>query len=431
MYTGPYTLLAPEWYDFMAVTLGLGRGDGIHLDGRNPVLTAAIENNGFEAIEGTVSWRVHHETWRMSERGGALSSKTVKHTFRPGSDTSVTNRFHPPAPGFYHVTCAFTREGGDRALSRSMLMGFAPESAGRPPDAPGTLKAFWDEARAELAAVDPMFKLIPRPEHSTPHIDCYLVEMRSLGDVRIRGWYEVPKTPGPHPALLRVPGYTGRMQPAGRFKDMIILSLDIRGHGNSQDDVPGGKPEFLLRGIDDPKSYFYRGAYMDCIRGLDFLASRDEVDPKRLGVTGGSQGGMLSLATAALDARVMLCAPDIPYVIDSGRAFDITEWPGSIIRDWLVRNPDTCTMAGIHDVLGFFDPKNLAGWIRCPVFMGIGLQDSVCPAPTNFAAYNLITSEKQCRVYPFAGHGLPGEHYVEQSAWIRATFAGRRQRPSL
>jgi cephalosporin-C deacetylase len=426
MYTGPYTLLAPAWNDFMAVELGLGRGDGIYPNGKSAALTAVIENNGFEEIKGAVSWRVHNETWRMSERGDALVATRKKQTVRPGKDTSVTHQFQPPAPGFYHVTCTFTREGKDKTLSQSMMLGFAPEDANRPSDAPETMKAFWDEARAELATVDPMFKMTPSPEHSTPDIDCYLVEMRSLGDVRIRGWYEVPKTPGPHPALLRVPGYTSNMQPAGNLQDMIVLSLNIRGHGNSQDDVPGGKPDFLLRGIDDPKSYFYRGAYMDCIRGLDFLASRSEVDTKRLGVTGGSQGGMLSLTTAALDPRIMLCAPDIPYVIDSFRAFDITEWPGSVFRDWLVQDPAAHTQAQAREVLRFFDPKNLAGWIRCPVFMGVGLQDTVCPAPTNFAAYNRITAEKQYRVYPFAGHGLPGKHYIEQLAWIRSQFAKGR-----
>ena len=58
-----------------------------------------------------------------------------------------------------------------------------------------------------------------------------------------------------------------------------------------------------------------------------------------------------------------------------------------------------------------------------PVFMGVGLQDPVTPAPTNFAAYNQITASKKYRVYPFAGHGLPEEHYIEQIAWIRSQFS--------
>ena len=156
---------------------------------------------------------------------------------------------------------------------------------------------------------------------------------------------------------------------------------------------------------------------MDCLRGLDFLATRSEVDTQRMGITGGSQGGMLSLATAALDSRVMLCAPDIPFVIDSFRAFDTTEWPGSMFRNVFKKNLVDRSTA--RNILRYFDPKNLAGQIKCPVFMGVGLQDPVTPAPTNFAAYNQIKAPKDYRVYPFAGHGLPSKHYFEQLAWIR------------
>jgi cephalosporin-C deacetylase-like acetyl esterase len=426
MHAGPYALVAPAWNQYMAIEMGLGRGDGIYVDSKSAKLSAEIRNDSFENMKGAISWRIENETWREDQRGDPLAQKSKARKI--GTDQSITTsyRFRPPAPGFYHVTCTFTREGQEESVSQSMMMGFSPEKAVRPTDAPENLKPFWDETKAELAAVAPEFKVTPSPGHSTPDIDCYLVEMRSLGNVRIRGWYEVPKAPGPHPALLRVPGYTGNMQPARYFNDMIVLSLNIRGHGNSQDDVPGGWPDFILRGIGDPKTYFYRGAYMDCLRGLDFLASRPEVDSKRLGVTGGSQGGMLSLATAALDQRVMLSAPDIPFVMDSYRGFAITPWPGSVIRDWIDHDPQNNTWEHASELGRFFDPKNLAPWIQCPVFMGIGLQDPVCPAPTNFAAYNQITTEKQYRVYPFAGHGVPQRHNIEKIAWIRKQFASRQ-----
>ena len=137
--------------------------------------------------------------------------------------------------------------------------------------------------------------------------------MRSLGDVRIRGWFEVPKSAGPHPVLLRVPGYTQGMQPTQSIPDMAVLSLNIRGHGNSTDDEPGyywwGPGDYLLRGLDDPQKFFYRGAIMDCLRGVDFVTSRPEADAKRIAITGGSQGGMLSFAAAARDKRIALSAP--------------------------------------------------------------------------------------------------------------------------
>lgn len=61
--------------------------------------------------------------------------------------------------------------------------------------------------------------------------------MRSYGNIRVRGWYEVPKTKGPHPVVWRVPGYGSNMKPIGRFKDVIVFSFNPSGHGNSQEDI--------------------------------------------------------------------------------------------------------------------------------------------------------------------------------------------------
>jgi len=307
------------------------------------------------------------------------------------------------------------------------MRGYAPEKMDRPPEAPKDLRAFWDETIAELATVAPQYKVEPSPEWSTEQTDCFLVEMRSLGDVRIRGWFEVPKSPGPHPVLLRVPGYTQGMMPTQSIPDMAVLSLNIRGHGNSTDDEPGyywwGPGDYLLRGLDDPQKFFYRGAIMDCLRGVDFVASRPEVDAKRIVITGGSQGGMLSFVTAALDKRIALSAPDIPFVVDSMKGFEMTYWPGSIMWGWLGRDPahNTWELAGA--TFSYVDPKNLAGWVGCPVFMGVGLQDQAAPAPTAFAAYNQVRGPKEYRVYPEAGHSTPPEHDVAKMAWIRERFA--------
>lgn len=47
----------------------------------------------------------------------------------------------------------------------------------------------------------------------------------------------------------------------------------------------------------------------NCIRALDYLESRPEVDPKRLGVTGRSGGGAYSWWIAALDERIQCAVP--------------------------------------------------------------------------------------------------------------------------
>ena len=116
--------------------------------------------------------------------------------------------------------------------------------------------------------------------------------MRSVEQVRIRGWFEVPKGKGPYPVVLRVPGYTQTMMPVQSISDMAVFSLNIRGHGNSTDDEPAynwwGPGDYVLRGIHTPEKYFYRAAILDCVKALDFLTTLPKVDPKRIAITGGS-----------------------------------------------------------------------------------------------------------------------------------------------
>ena len=243
--------------------------------------------------------------------------------------------------------------------------------------------------------------------------------MRSLGSVRVSGWYEVPKSPGPHPAVLRFPGYGQNMRPIARFDDMAAFSFNVRGHGNSKEDIAGKPQDYWIRGLDDKDTYYYRGAYMDCIRAMDFLCSRKEVDPKRIAVIGGSQGGGLSLATAAMDKRVSLCAPGIPFLTNWEKYFRTTHWPE--MNKWIAAQ-DQRTWDSTLKTLSYFDTMNMGPWIHCPVFMGVGLQDSICPPPTNFAVYNRVKGVKQYQVYPQANHSLGPQHHKLVFDWIRTNF---------
>ena len=64
----------------------------------------------------------------------------------------------------------------------------------------------------------------------------------------------------------------------------------------------------------------------------------------------------------------------------------------------------------IFTKLGYVDVQHLAPRIRGEVLMTVGLMDETCPASTQFAAYNKITSKKSLRIYPdFAHELLPGQ----------------------
>ena len=241
--------------------------------------------------------------------------------------------------------------------------------------------------------------------------------MRSLGNVRVGGWYQKPKAAGQHPALLRVPGYTQAMFPMEEVTENVaILSFNVRAHGNSQQDIKGQPTDYWIRGLDNKEGYFYQGCYADCVRAIDFLQSREEVDASRIGVTGASQGGGLSLATAALDSRITACAPDIPFLCDWVRYFKTTESPE--IHEWIAENPER-TWESTLRTMSYFDVLNLADRIRCPVFLGLGLQDEVCPPATIFSVYNrLNVPKKEFHIYPKAGHWVGAPHHQLKRDWL-------------
>lgn len=323
------------------------------------------------------------------------------------------------APGFY--TLIVSMKSNLLNSSQVFRFGIEPEKIVSPANRAADFENFWVRAKNELAAVDPQFKLIHNDSLSSTKRDVYLVEMRSLDNVLIRGWYAKPKAVGKFPAILHLQGYSSNMQMNWGYpdNDMAVFMLNIRGHGNSRDEINPGFPGFLQYNIKDRERYIYRGAYMDCIRAVDFLCSRQEVDTRYLVVEGGSQGGAMSIVTAALDnQRIKLCIPAVPFLSDFPDYFKVANWPANEFDTYLKKHPET-SWTKIFENLSYFDVKNLAGWIKCPVYMSVGLKDTTCPPHINFAAYNQITSPKSYFVYPESGHGLPSEYANAKYTWMR------------
>ncbi|NLE35695.1 MAG: acetylxylan esterase [Bacteroidales bacterium] len=322
-------------------------------------------------------------------------------------------------PGFYKATLSLESRMGNKKYSFNF--GYEPEKIVSPADPQPDFAEFWQRAKDELAGVDPQYKMIRIDSLCTETHNIYLVEMRSLGNALIRGWYSVPVKPGRYPAIMQVPGYSSVMAPSyvNYGDDVIGFALNIRGHGNSTDNVNPGFPGYILTNLGDKEKYIYRGAYMDCVRGIDFLCSRPEVDASRIAVEGASQGGALTFATAALaNDRIAVCAPQVPFLSDFKDYFRVANWPGNEFVE-LVEHKKALTWDQAYYTLSYFDIKNLAHMIKAPLIMGVGLMDEVCPPHINFAAYNLVTAEKKYIVYPSAGHGLPDHFYNAKMDWIR------------
>jgi cephalosporin-C deacetylase len=272
------------------------------------------------------------------------------------------------------------------------------------------MAAFWEQTLAELRRVDPQPRLEPAPQLSGREYATQRVILHSYGGVRVRGWYALPKEappPGGFPAVLSVPGYSGE-RPLPVHLPMhgyAVLLLYPRGQGESKAEWALGSGTKLTYHLTDRHRFYYRGAYMDCVRGLDFLASRPEVNAARLGMWGRSQGGGLTLATASLDRRLRAAIAEEPFLCNYPVAVEVTSNPYRELHDYLAEHPDQREAA--LETLAYFDPLNLVDAITCAVLVNVGLRDETCPARTILPVFERIrtpAAPKALLVYPELGH---------------------------
>ena len=226
----------------------------------------------------------------------------------------------------------------------------------------------------------------------------------------------------PHPAVLFFHGYTGD---SGDWTEKLgyagmgfsVAALDCRGQGGlSQDLGPtGGNTHngHIIRGLsDDPDKLLYRSIFLDTAQLAGIVMDFPEVDAGRVGATGVSQGGGLTLACASLEPRIKKLAPVYPFLCDYRRVWemDLAEEAYRELRDYFRRfDPIHAREEEIFGKLGYIDVKNLVSRIRGEVLIATGLMDKICPPSTQFAAYNRITAPKNMVIYPDFGHEwLPG-----------------------
>lgn len=326
-------------------------------------------------------------------------------------------------PGFYQLQLSFSSNG--IATQNISWFAVAPEKVVTKPMYQKEVLDFWGQAKKDLAAIEPRFRLVRKDSLCTEKNDVYIVEMQSLGNITVRGWYIVPLKPGIYPAVLHLQGYSVAMQPSWFMgdTDMIHLALDVRGHGLSADVIhPGfGTPGYVGYKVGDPEQYIYRGAYMDCSRAVDFLLSRPEVDTNRLAVEGHSQGGGMSLATAALKPKqIKYCVTGSPFLSDFAHHVQIRTVYGDEMNFY--RQQDGISREQVYKTMNLVDIVNLAGLIQCPVLMGVGLFDDDCPPHINFASYNRIQSKKEYYILPNSSHLLGNEWRQYSNSWLRKMF---------
>jgi cephalosporin-C deacetylase len=285
---------------------------------------------------------------------------------------------------------------------------------------PEDFDEYWARGLADLADQPADVEIVPA-EFQTPYARCSHLRFTGTGGARVHAKLLQPVTPA-GPAVLEFHGYRGY---SGDWVTKLpyvalgytVASLDMRGQGGlSVDEIPvagWSMSTYLLRGIDDnPDNLLYRHLYLDTARLARIVMGLDGVHPDRVGATGYSQGGGLTLACAALEPRIRLAAPVYPFLCDYRRAWelDLEERPYDEITEYFRRrDPMHLREQEVFTRLGYVDVQHLAPRVRASTTMTVSLSDRICPPSTQFAAYNKLGCEKSYRLYPDYGHEqLPG-----------------------
>ena len=292
---------------------------------------------------------------------------------------------------------------------------------------PDDFDEYWDNALAELDGVAPEIEL-GDAEFSAPGARCEHLYFTGTGGARVHAKLLRPAAnaadagPGGAAAVLQFHGYTGN---SGDWSDQlgyvgagfVVAAMDCRGQGGLSEDVGGVRGNtqrgHIIRGLDDGKDkLLYRHIFLDTVRLARIVMELDEVNPTRIGATGGSQGGGLALACAALEPRISRAAATFPFLSDYKRVWEMDLDTGAYqeVRDYFRRfDPTHAREEEVFTRLGYIDVHHLAHRIRANTLMLTTLIDNVCPPSTQFAAFNAIAAEKRMVIYPDFGHeNLPG-----------------------
>lgn len=287
---------------------------------------------------------------------------------------------------------------------------------------PADFDEYWLRALQELDSIDPKPEL-KRTEAIRPsNSEAFDLTFTGVGGARIYAKYVRPKNPsGQHPAILEFHGYSAN---SGDWIDKLrysgegvaVAAMDCRGQGGRSQD-PGGTSGNTLQGhiirglADGPEKLLFRSIFLDTVQLARVVSSFDEVDSTRLATSGGSQGGALSIACAALEPRIARCVSVYPFLSDYQRV-----WEMDLAKDAYAElkhyfrafDPLAKNRAKIFETLGYIDVHHLAPRIQAEVVMALTLQDPICPPSTQYAVYNNIRSKKTPFVYQDFGHeGLP------------------------
>jgi len=287
-----------------------------------------------------------------------------------------------------------------------------------PREEPPDFDAFWQDTLAQTRA-HPLNARFEPADGYLQTLEAFDVTFAGYGGQPIKGWLLLPRQrQGRLPCVVEYIGYGGGR---GFPTDWLLwgsvgfahLVMDTRGQGSAwrPGDTPDIQPDgasahypgFMTLGVLDPKTYYYRRVFADAVRAVEAARSHPAVDGTRIAVTGGSQGGGITLAVGGLEPGVSVVMPDVPFLCHYRRATELIDtMPYREIANFCKIHRDK--EETVFQTLSYFDGVNFAARTKAQALFSTALMDEICPPSTVFAAYNHFAGPKQIKVYRYNSH---------------------------
>ena len=344
-----------------------------------------------------------------------------------GETKTVAIEFPDLEPGFYRMSA----KANGKAIC-TYYIGYDPTAIVSPDDSQSDFGTFWTTWLNRLAEIpiDATLTLLGGEESDTRNI--YEVKYLSVPEtvggepVYIYGYYAEPKAEGKYPCIIHFHGTdkSGNLtKPSATETGWCEFRFSARGqtldkakNGSEKyrtDPADESSVDFYAYRLGDNDEHYYRYVYLDTRRAVDFVRTQAKVDTHNIFAAGGSQGGCLTYVCAALSGEyIRAIAPSITGHADFVHTMEIVGWPTNVFNNWINAQVTAGTYATYEEGKAallahqsYFDTKNFAKWITCPVITNFSLQDQTDGPHLNISPYNLLTvTDKEYSINPFKGH---------------------------